>query len=436
MVSRIIDFVTRDIWRIRLKNYSPAQSFLIKQLRVIILAIRGYAEDKCKFRASALTFFSILSVVPVVAMFFGIAKGFGQLEKVKAQILERFAGQEQVGEYIVQFANSLLENTKGGAVAGIAIVFLFWTIIKVLGNIENSFNDIWGVKKSRHFGRKFSDYLSMMLVCPVLLVVSSSLTVAISSQIKEIPFVQAIGPVVAVLLWILPYCTLWIVFSFVFIFMPNTKVRFSSGVLAGVVTGTTFQFVQWGFFGFIITLTSHNKVYGSFASLPLFFIWFQISWLIVLFGAELAFAHQNVDTYEFEQDCLSVSYSYKRLLTLLIVQKVVKNFCQAKEPLNASDISRTLEIPIRLVRQILFELVEAGVLSEIKTHEKGDVLYYHPARDAEVISVKFVIDALEGKGNTVIPVIKSPELKTLSGCIAGIDESIQNSSANVLLKNI
>ena len=218
--------------------------------------------------------------------------------------------------------------------------------------------------------------------------------------------------------------------------MPNTKVRFSSGVLAGVVTGTTFQFVQWGFFGFIITLTSHNKVYGSFASLPLFFIWFQISWLIVLFGAELAFAHQNVDTYEFEQDCLSVSYSYKRLLTLLIVQKVVKNFCQAKEPLNASDISRTLEIPIRLVRQILFELVEAGVLSEIKTHEKGDVLYYHPARDAEVISVKFVIDALEGKGNTVIPVIKSPELKMLSGCIAGIDESIQNSSANVLLKNI
>jgi len=426
----------QNIWRIRLKNYSPAQSFLIKQLRIIILAIRGYAEDKCKFRASALTFFSILSIVPVVAMFFGIAKGFGQLEKVEDQIMERFAGQEEVGKYIVQFANSLLENTKGGLVAGIGIAFLFWTIIKVLSNIENSFNDIWGVKKSRHFGRKFSDYLSMMLVCPVLLVISSSLTVAISSQIKEIPFIQAIGPVVAILLWILPYCTLWIVFSFVFIFMPNTKVRFSSGVLAGVIAGTTLQLVQWGFFGFIITLTSYNKVYGSFASLPLFFILFQMSWLVVLFGAELAFAHQNVDTYEFEQDCLSVSYSYKRLLTLLIVQQIVKNFCRAKESLNASGISHTLEIPIRLVRQILFELVEAGVVSEVKTQEKGDVLYYHPARNVEALSVKFVIDALEGKGNTVIPVIKSPELKTLSTCLARIDESIRNSSENMLLKDI
>ena len=440
MVSRIIEFVTRDIWRIRLKNYSPTQSFLIKQLRIIILAIRGYAEDKCKFRASALTFFSILSIVPVVAMFFGIAKGFGMQEKVQSQILERFAGQEEVGKKIVEFANTLLDSTKGGVVAGIGIVFLFWTIIKVLSNIESSFNDIWGVKKSRHFGRKFSDYLSMMLVCPVLLVISSSLTIAISSQVKQTleayPFFEAIGPVVAVFLWILPYCTLWIVFSFVFIFMPNTKVRFSSGVLAGIVAGTSLQLAQWAFFSFIIGLTKYNTVYGTFAALPMFFIWFQMSWLIVLFGAELAFAHQNVDTYEFEQDCLSVSYSYKKLLTLLIVQQIVKNFCQGKESLNASDISHMLEIPIRLVRQILFELVEADVVSEVNTQEKGDVLYYHPARDVEALSVKFVIDALEGKGNTVIPVIKSPELKTLSTCLAKIDESIQNSTANVLLKDI
>ena len=440
MVSRIIDFVTRDIWRIRLKNYSPAQSFLIKQLRIIILAIRGYAEDKCKFRASALTFFSILSIVPVVAMFFGIAKGFGMQEKVQAQIMERFAGQEDVAKYIVKFANSLLESTQGGIVAGIGIAFLFWTIIKVLSNIENSFNDIWGVKKSRHFGRKFSDYLSMMLVCPVMLVISSSLTIAISSQVKQTletyTFFQAIGPVVAVFLWILPYCTLWIVFSFVFIFMPNTKVRFSSGVLAGIVAGTTLQLAQWAFFSVIIGLTKYNAVYGSFAALPMFFIWFQMSWLIVLFGAELAFAHQNVDTYEFEQDCLSVSYSYKKLLTLLITQQIVKNFCQAKESLNSSDISHTLEIPIRLVRQILFELVEASVLSEVKTQEKGDVLYYHPARDVDSLSVKYVIDALEQKGNTVIPVIKSPELEKLSDCVAKIDESIQKSSANVLLKDI
>ena len=440
MLSKLIDFVTRDIWRIRLTNYSPAQSFLIRQLRVIILAIRGYAEDKCKFRASALTFFSVLSIVPVVAMFFGIAKGFGMQEKVKALILERFAGQEEVGKFIVGFANTLLENTKGGFVAGVGVAFLFWTIIKVLGNIENSFNDIWGVKKSRRIGRKFSDYLSMMLVCPVLLVVSSSLTVAISGQVKATldtyAFFQAIGPVVAALLWILPYCTLWIVFSFVFIFMPNTKVHLRSGILAGIVAGTTLQLAQWGFFSFIIGLTKYNAVYGSFASLPLFFIWFQISWLIILFGAELAFAHQNVDTYEFEQDCLRVSHSYKRLLSLLVMQLIVKNFCKEQHPLNASDISHKLEMPIRLVRQILFELVEASVASEVIVEEQEKVISYQPARDVDIVTVKYIVDALEERGYSQIPVIKSPELKRLSGCLQNISTAIQGSPSNILLKDI
>lgn len=439
MLSKVIDFVTRDIWRLRLTNYTPAKSFLIKQLRIIILAIRGYAEDKCKFRASALTFFSILSIVPVVAMFFGIAKGFGMQEKVKAQILERFAGQEDVGKYIIDFANKLLDSTQGGIVAGIGVAFLFWTIIKVLSNIENSFNDIWGVKKSRRIGRKFSDYLSMMLVCPILLVVSSSLTVAISSQVRETletyTFFQAIGPVVVVLLRILPYCTLWIVFSFVFIFMPNTKVRFRSGILAGIVAGTTLQLAQWGFFSFIIGLTKYNAVYGSFASLPLFFIWFQISWLIILFGAELAFAHQNVDTYEFEQDCLRVSHSYKRLLSLLVMQLIVKNFCEEQQTLNASDISHKLEIPIRLVRQILFELVESSVASEV-TMEEEKVVSYQPGRNVDILSVKYVVDALEESGYSQIPVIKSPELKRLSGCLQNISTAIQESPANLLLKDI
>ena len=440
MLSRVIDFVTRDIWRIRLTNYSPAQSFLIRQLRVIILAIRGYAEDKCKFRASALTFFSVLSVVPVVAMFFGIAKGFGMQEKVRALILERFAGQAEVGKYIVEFANKLLENTKGGFVAGIGVAFLFWTIIKVLSNIESSFNDIWGVKKPRRIGRKFSDYLSMMLVCPVLLVVSSSLTVAISTHVEATldthTFFEAIGPVVGFVLRMLPYCTLWIVFSFVYIFMPNTKVRFRSGILAGVIAGTTLQLAQWGFFSFIIGLTKYNAVYGSFASLPLFFIWFQISWLIILFGAELAFAHQNVDTYEFEQDCLRVSHSYKRLLSLLVMQLIVKNFCKEQHPLNASDISHKLEMPIRLVRQILFELVEASIASEVIAEEQEKVVSYQPARDVDIVTVKYVVDALEERGYSQIPVIKSPELKRLSGCLQNISTAIQGSPSNILLKDI
>jgi membrane protein len=145
MLSKVITFLKTDIWRMRLNNYPRRTSFFLRQLRVIVLAVRGFAEDKCKFRASALTFYSLLSVVPVFAMMFGIAKGFGLEKRVEAELLEKMQGQEEVAKKVIDFANSLLENAHGGFIAGIGVAFLFWAIIKVLSNIENSFNDIWGV---------------------------------------------------------------------------------------------------------------------------------------------------------------------------------------------------------------------------------------------------------------------------------------------------
>ena len=331
MLSGIINFLRIGIWRIRLESYPPGKSFLLKQLRIIVLAVRGFAEDKCKFRASALTFYSLLSVVPVIAMMFGIAKGFGLEKRVEAEILQKMEGQDKVAEKVIEFANSLLENTSGGFIAGIGIAFLFWAIIKVLSNIENSFNDIWGIKKSRSFGRRFSDYLSMMLVCPFLLIIASSATVFISSQVQAVvqqySVFRAVGPAIVFLLGLLPYCAIWVMFTFIFVFMPNTKVKLKSGVLGGIVAGTIFQLTQWVYIKFQIGAASYSAIYGSFAALPLFLMWLQISWLVVLFGAELSFASQNVETYEFEQDCLSVSYSFKKLVSLLTAHLLIRNFC-------------------------------------------------------------------------------------------------------------
>ena len=186
MLKKIIQFLTTDIWRIRLKNYPPSKSFLLKQLRIILAAVRGFIDDKCKFRASALTFFSLLSVVPVIAMMFGIAKGFGLEKRVEAEILKKMQGQEKVAETIINFANSLLENASGGLIAGIGVALLFWSVIKVLSHIEHSFNDIWGVKTPRTIGRKFSDYLSMVLICPFLLIIAGSANVVISTQVRAI----------------------------------------------------------------------------------------------------------------------------------------------------------------------------------------------------------------------------------------------------------
>ncbi|MHC4394898.1 MAG: YihY/virulence factor BrkB family protein [Planctomycetota bacterium] len=439
MLSKIIDFLKTDIWRIRLKNYSRAKSFFIKQLRVIVLAVRGYGEDKCKFRASALTFFSLLSFVPVIAMMFGIAKGFGIQERVKAQILEKMEGQKEVAEKIIEFATSLLEKAQGGVIAGIGIIFLLWAVIKVLSNIENAFNDIWGIKKPRSMGRKFSDYLSLMLVCPILLVLAGSATVIISTKLEalitQLGLADAISSLILWTLELLPYCTLWLIFTFVFIFMPNTKVKFRSGLLAGIVTGTIFQIVQFIYIKFQVGVAKHGAIYGSFAALPLFLIWLQTSWLIVLFGAEISFAHQNVETYEFEPDCLAVSRSFKRLLSLLISNMLIKNFCKGQKALYAAQISQKLEIPIRLVRQILYELTESGVVSEVK-NEDDKMVAYQPACGVETLTVKYVMDALDKRGNTDIPVVQSDELKKLRDCLTDFSDTVEKSPANTLLKNI
>jgi len=448
MIEKFIDFVRNDLWRINLDGISRTKSFFIRQFRIIVLSVRGFDEDKCMLWAASLTFYSLLSIVPVVAMIFGIAKGFGFQERVEQELRASFPsqqevitnqGQEDVITKIIDFANNLLENTQGGLIAGVGVVLLFWAVIKILGNIENSFNYIWGVKKNRPLGRKFSDYLSFMLVCPVLLVMSSSLTVFVTGWItqitEKIEAISLIAPLLLFLLKFLPYIVVWILFTFAYVFMPNTKVRLSSSLVAGIVAGTVFQLAQWGYVTFQIGAAKYGAIYGSFAALPLFLIWMQISWLIVLFGAEITFAHQNVSTYEFEQECRSVKYSFKMLLSLLVTHLIVKNFCKGDKPSDAAQISRSLDIPVRLVREILFELVEAGILTEIrKETDKG--AFYQPGRNVESLTVNYVIKSLENRGSSAVPVIESDQLNKLKKCLTAFDELIDKSQANVPLKEI
>jgi len=229
VLPRFVNFITGDIWRIRLEDLPRKKSFFIKQLRIFLLSARGFDEDKCQLRASALTFYSLISIVPVAAMAFGIAKGFGFEKLLEKQLMNQFSGQEDVLTTVISFANSLLANTKGGLLAGVGIMVLFWAVIKVLGNIEYSFNDIWGIKEGRTLGRKFSDYLSVMLLCPILMILASSVTVFITTQITlitaKVALLGMFSSIIFFVLKLLPYCLIWVLFTFLYIFMPNTKIN-------------------------------------------------------------------------------------------------------------------------------------------------------------------------------------------------------------------
>lgn len=438
-LSEIIRFLKTDIWRIRERDLDRPKWFLIKLLRIIILSLRGFTEKRTQLRASSLTFYSLLSIVPVVAMIFGIAKGFGFERALEKQLIAKLQGQEQVITRVIDFAHALLENTKGGLIAGIGVLLLFWSIIKVLGNIENSFNDIWGVKKPRSFGRKISDYLSLILICPVLFVMSSATTVVIASQasllVSKIKLLGPIGPAIHLTLKLLPYLVIIVLFTFLYIFMPNTKVNFKSGLLAGIAAGTLYQIFQIAYIKLQVGVAKYNAIYGSFAALPLFLIWLQMSWIIILSGGELSFAHQNVHTYEFEPDCLRVSHSFKKLLSLRVVHLLVQHFYNGEKPLDEDEISNLLEIPIRLVRQILYDLVNAGVVSQIMINEERMVAY-QPALSTDILTVKFVLDALDDQGTDNIPVARTAEMKELSECLIAFGDTIAQSPANRKLRDI
>jgi membrane protein len=431
-------FIRQDIWRIRRTHLPPGKSFILKLVRVLILSIRGFDEDKCQLRASALTFYSLISIVPVAAMAFGIAKGFGFEKLLEAQLKSKLAGHEDILDKVMEFSNALLANTQGGLIAGVGLVVLFWAVLKVLGQIEESFNDIWGVKEKRSLGRMFGDYLSLMLVCPVLLILSGSMTVFVTTQVnlilEKFTILGGFAPFLLWLLKLLPYTLMWGLFTFLYLFMPNTKVRLSSGLLAGIVAGTTFQIVQWVYITFQVGVVKYNAIYGSFAALPLFLAWLQLSWLIVLYGAELSFAHQNEDTYEFEPDALQASHRLRMLLALRITQDLIRRFAAGEKPSTAGEISNRLEIPIRFVNDILFELVRSRILSPAIVPENGERAY-QPARDIDSLTIRFVLDALEERGINRLPFTDGPEFTALASRLEAFGKAMQALPDNQPLGN-
>jgi membrane protein len=439
MISATLDFLRTDIWVLPEKGLSRTKAYFVRTLKVFLMTIRGFQDDHCSVKASALTFYSLLSVVPIIAMFFGIAKGFGFDKRLQIQLLEKFSGQEEILLRVFEFSDSLLQKTKGGIVAGIGVALLFWSVVNVLGYIEQSFNNVWKVKKSRSFARKCSDYLSVAMVCPLLFIMASSLTVTMAGQVKYVAeIVSRLGlppSPILLLLDIIPYVLIWTLFAFIYIYMPNTKVRWQSGLIAAVVSGTAYQAFQWLYIAFQVGVARANAIYGSFAALPLFLVWLQISWMIVLFGSELSHAVQNVHTYGGPADPEKVSPYNRKLLSLLIARVVIRKFSEGEKPLTAPGIADVLGMPAHLVRQILSDLSAGGLFSTTEREEYEEAAY-QPARDIHKITITTVLDALERCGS-VDPVFSPTEdFRAVSATLTAFGNTIDASPANKLVMDL
>ncbi len=432
-VKALQKFIEEDIWRMRKDNTSFRQFWLIRTVRIFVIAVKRFLIDDCMVKASALTYYALLSVVPVVALAFAIAKGFGFRETLEQQLHQRLAGHEEVVTWVQEFALSYLDSTKGGMIAGVGVVVLLFSVIKILSDIESSFNDIWGVKTARSVVRKFSDYISFMLVSTVLLVLSSSFMVFITSSIEVFDLGKFATPIIT---WASPYILIWVVFTMMFMLMPNTKVQFTSALFGGIIAGSLFLLLQFAYITFQLGMSKYNAIYGSFAALPLFLIWMNLSWLIVLLGAELSFAHQNEKSYEFDTDTLNISDDYRRLVSLLVVKFAVDNFKNQLPAPSMSDLSVSLKLPIRLVTELVRKLEESGVLVEVHFQDNEREAGFAPAFDIDKMTISCVTDKLEKFGTSDFHFEETEDYQKLRSVLDEFNRNQVNMPANKLLRDL
>lgn len=412
MSSTIIDFVKEGIWTKSGENNTAIQQRGINALKVILLSVQGFKQDICSLRASALTLYTLLSIVPVIALLFGIAKGFGFEKKLEQQLLEQASDQDTMMLQLIEFSQNMLSSTKGGLVAGIGIVVLFWSVIKVIGNIEESFNSIWKIKKNRPLARKLSDYLSLMMLAPVLLIMSSSITVFVKTKITwlvEVIHLPEFGTkLVVYAMSFSPLVIMSLLFTFIFIFMPNQKITFKAGIIAGVITGILFQLAQWAYLSLQIGVSSYNAIYGSFAALPLFLVWLQLVWMVVLFGCEISFYIQNFESYRHNKKFSNLSFSLKKYIGVQVCQLIVKRFSVGDSAPNAEFMAKELELPVSIVQNTLSELVECKLIVELNVDDGEDDIY-QPARDVNNLTSSIVTNAMEISGLNIVPGLKEQE---------------------------
>ena len=366
-LNTIWKFLTYDIWRITESEVTKTKFSLYTIIKTIYLCVNRFSKDQIMNKASALTYSTLLAIVPILAILFAIARGFGFANLMEHQVRHGFGGVKDTTELLMQFVDSYLSQTKSGVFIGVGLVLLLWTVINLTSNIERTFNRIWQVKKPRSMYRKVTDYFSMFLLLPILIVVSGGLSIFMTTTMKEMYNFAVLAPILKFLVRLIPFALTWFMFTGLYIFMPNTKVKFKNAFISGVLAGTAYQAFQYLYIDSQVWVTKYNAIYGSFAAIPMFLLWMQTSWTICLFGAELTYAGQNIQNFSFDKDTRNISRRYRDFIAILICSLIAKRFVNNEPPYSAEELSAEHHIPIRLTNQILYQLQEINMVHEVVT---------------------------------------------------------------------
>ena len=391
-IEKNVRYCISDVWNDTRSLWS------VKTVKILNLSIRSFLDRDLQLRAGSLTYNTVLAIVPALAMLFAIARGFGFQNLMQTQLVRYFPAQRQALETALTYVDNYLSQTSQGAFIGIGLIFLLWTLVSLMSNVEDTFNHVWGVTTKRSFRHKLTDYTALFLLLPVLMVCSAGISIFMSDAVQRMFEFNALSPMKHRLLALMPTVISWIIFTAAYYLVPNTKVKFKGALFAGVLCGTVFQLVQWLFVTGQMYVSKYNAIYGSFAFLPLLLVWLQLSWLIALSGVVLTYALQNFDGFSYRDKAEDVSENYANNLAIAVLAIAAHRFKRQEPGLTRNELVRDYDLPITLADRLLVRLQRARLLVPIAGEENKEVVY-QPACDPDELTLNGTSNALADVGN-------------------------------------
>ena len=422
-------YCSQGVWQDMRTSWSTSA------VKVINLTVRGFFNGDLQSQACAMTFRTLLAVVPLLALLFAIGRGFGLGEYLQEQILSYFPSQQVALNKAFSFVESYLAQASEGIFVGVGIIFLLWTLISLLSSVEEVFNKIWNVTTTRSLWRKLADYTAILLILPILMICAGGIKLILSTTIHNwFNIVGFFSPLASWVLDITSIVLTWLFFAGCYALIPNAKVQFSKALVAGIFAGSGFQILQWIFVSGQMYVAKYNAIYGSFSFLPLMLIWLQLVWLITFIGAQLCYSSQNIFRYSFESDIDDISPSYRMKVTLAILTVIVKRFKDHASPITSDELVSDYRLPPRLVDDAIAKLVETKLICGVSVANSAP-LAYQPTQNTEEYTVGSVAIALDTQGaSDFIPDFKD-SFAEISSVIDAVEKVAQNNN-NLQLTDI
>jgi membrane protein len=383
----------------------------VRVIKTLNLAIRSSLDRDLQKKSMALTYSTVLAIVPAFALMFAIGRGFGFQALITNELYTYFPAQREALSTAFTFVDSYLEQASQGIFVGIGLIMLLWTVISLLSGIENAFNSIWDIHRQRSFFKKTTDYIAICLMVPVLIVCSSGVSIFMSTTLQEGLNFRFITPIINLMLEAIPFILIWLAFTLSFLMIPNAKVKFRYAAFSGALCAIAYQIVQMLFVNGQIYVSKYNAIYGSFAFLPLLLIWLQLSWLILLSGCVLTYSMQNIAGFNFLEQMEKISYSYLQKISIVIASIITDRHKKGLKPLSQSEIAAKYGIPHKLLNRIIEKFAACGLIYHVLS-DNNEILIA-PAFDCNSYTVGNLLDALQNEGETDFLTTFSAQFKEL-----------------------